>query len=171
MSTIDSEGVNYHQAGIRSGKFLLVDAYERKSGSKRINVPFDKGSLLIDTSNYIGRPFRFSGSSGDAANFNFNALHDFLDVIVRDFRDFSLVPATRGTTLPTYPLDNRSSGDLVDVQNLHSQAIKFSSTVVYDSPAMERKINNWISRITGVTVEQELCQTNKPLLKPIENTI
>jgi len=152
MSTIDSEGVNYHQAGIRSGKFLLVDAYERKSGSKRINVPFDKGSLLIDTSNYIGRPFRFSGSSGDAANFNFNALHDFLDVIVRDFRDFSLVPATRGTTLPTYPLDNRSSGDLVDVQNLHSQAIKFSSTVVYDSPAMERKINNWISRITGVTV-------------------
>lgn len=149
---IDSQGLNYHQASIESGRFLLAGAYERKSGSKRIDVPFDKGSLSVDTINYIGRPFQFAGSSGDVGSFNRGSLHEFLDVIARDFWDFSLVPATRGISSPTYPLDTQSSGDLVDVQNLHRQAIKFSSTVVYESPAMERKINNWISRVTGVTV-------------------
>jgi len=149
---IDSKGLNYTHAAIESGKFLLAEASEGRRGSKRIDVPFHEGTLLIDTTNYIGRPFRYSGSSGDVGSFNFYALEDFLDVIVRDFRDFALVPATRGISSPTYPLDAKSSGDLVDVQNLHMQAVKFSSTVVYDSPAMERKINNWISRITGVTV-------------------
>jgi predicted ATPase len=152
MFAIDSKGVSYNQAEIKSGQFRVADAYERKRGSKRIDIPFHKGSLFIDTSNYVGRPLQFTGHSGNVESFNIDALHAFLDVIVRDFRDFYLVPATRGISSPTYPLDIRSSGDLVDVQNLHRQAIKFSSTVVYESPAMERKINNWISRITGVTI-------------------
>jgi len=152
MFAIGSRGLNNHSTLIESGKFLLGGTYERKSGGKKIDVPFRSGVVSANPISNVGRPFQFAGSSGNVGRFNFDDFQKFLDVIALDFHDFSLVPATRGTTLPTYPLDNKSSDDLVNVQNLYSQAIKLSSTVVYDSPAMERKINNWISRITGVTV-------------------
>jgi predicted ATPase len=58
----------------------------------------------------------------------------------------------RGVSSTTCPLEAKSSDDLVDSSNLYAQTIRFLSTVVYESPVLERKINKWINRITGVTI-------------------
>lgn len=150
---VDHDGLNYHESSIRSGNFSLKGKYRRGSASKRIQIPFREGKLEFGLEDTIGRPFMFAGHSGNIEELYTRIItRQFLQVINDDLRDFFLVPAMRGINLPSYPLDTKASDDLTDVVNLHNQAIKFSSTVVYESPSMENKINKWISRITGITV-------------------
>lgn len=151
--TVDDMGLKHHESSIVSGEFRLEGKYKRRVALKRIVIPFHNGSLHFNVHNIIGHPFRTEGSAGDIGEFTFDIINrQFLRVIADDLRDFFLIPAIRGVSSPSYPLDNRSSEDLIDVLNLNRQAIKFSSTLVYDSPAMERKINKWINRTTGITI-------------------
>jgi len=153
LMKIDANGLHYHQSSIRSGDFVVKGVYEREVDPKRMEIPVHEGSLLLAPQTRIGHPFQFAGSTGDLGDFHHNIFQQqFLEVIAQDLSGFFLVPAIRGISSPSYPLDTRASTDLTDVLDLNKQAIKFASTVVYESPAMERKINEWISRITGINI-------------------
>jgi len=150
---VDRNGLQSHRSSIVSGDFSLKGTYRQGIAPKIIEAHHHQGFVSFQPDNQIGRPFRFTGVTGDIGDLNLHNLQNrFLQVIAQDLREFFLVPAIRGITSPSYPLDNRSSTDLTDVLNLNRQAIKFSSTVVYESPSMERKINQWINRITGISV-------------------
>lgn len=149
----DQRDLKQQRCTITSGQFRLEGEYKRGRSVKRITVPFSNGQLLFDPSSVLGRPFNYAGISGPLEDFDTDSLtRQFLLVIQQDLHDFFMVPAIRGVSSPSYPLDTRPSEDLMDVSNLYQQAIKFSSTVVYNSPAIERKINKWISRITGIAI-------------------
>jgi AAA15 family ATPase/GTPase len=150
---IDSQGLKSHNCSISSGRFHLRGKYDRKKPAEQLAVLISKGELLFNSTNLVGHPFDFTGSKGFVESFNFNDLRqEFLSVIAKDLEDFFIVPAIRGISSPTYPLDNRVWEDIMDSNNLYRQAIKFSSTIVYKSSEIERKINKWISRITGITI-------------------
>lgn len=150
---VDHNGLNYHESSIKSGNFSLEGKYRRGVAGKRISIPFREGKLGFTPSDSIGQPFGLTARSGDIGDFNMRILTErFLKVIHEDLQEFYLVPAMRGINLPSYPLDTKASDDLTDVVNLYNQAVKFSSTIVYESPSMENKINKWISRITGITI-------------------
>jgi len=151
--SIDDRGLKHQNCSFASGQFHVEGEYKRGRSSERITIPFPNGSFLLEPNNVIGYPLRHVGSSGMIEAFVHDSLtHQFLDVIRQDLSDFFMVPAIRGVSSPSYPLDSKSSDDLMDVSNLYQQAIKFSSTVVYNSPALERKINKWISRVTGIAI-------------------
>jgi len=151
--SIDYRGVEHQKCSITSGKFHLGGEYQRWKGSKRITIPFLNGSLFFDPYSAVGVPLNFGGTSGNIGDFDFDSLtQQFLRVIQQDLCDFFMVPATRGVSSPSYPLDSKPSEDLMDVLDLNQQAIKFSSTIVYSSPIIERKINKWISRVTGIAI-------------------
>lgn len=151
--TVDHDGLNYHESSIKSGNFSLKGKYRRGIAPKKIQIPFREAKLEFNPDDTMGRPFTYGGHLGNIEELNTRIItRQFLQVINDDLRDFFLVPAMRGINLPSYSLDTKASDDLTDVMNLHNQAVKFSSTVVYESPSMENKINKWISRITGITV-------------------
>lgn len=148
----DKRDVKHQKCKITSGTIQLEGEYKRERNPQRISIPYHDGQLLFDFTNVVGLPFRWAGSGGNVEDLDYDSLTRILDVVQRDFRGFFMVPAIRGVSSPSYPLDVKPSEDLMDVTNLNTQAIKFSSTVVYNSPAMERKINKWISRITGIAI-------------------
>lgn len=150
--SVDSRGLKYYSCSIKSGEFHLGGEYNRAKTTNQVTFPLLHGSLFFNPSNVIGFPFGHAGNSGDVGGFNFEHLQKFLSVIQQDLVGFFMVPAIRGMSSPSYPLGNQAFEDIVDSVNLGQQAVKFSSTVVYRSPEIERKINKWISRITGITI-------------------
>jgi hypothetical protein len=76
-----------------------------------------------------------------------------LGVVTSELQDFRTVPAIRGIVSTSRPLDDRSSDDLVDVNNLYNQEKKLASTIAYNRTLMEKRINQWISKVTGIQVK------------------
>ena len=150
-ASVDSRGLKKQACDILSGQVKLSGEYDRQKRS-RIEIPLSQGRLFFDPTYIILRPFNYTTSAGIAEDFDFNNLETFLNVIKDELEDFFFVPAIRGVSSPSYPLDSKSSEDLVDVRNLYQQAIKFSSTVVYQGTDIENEINKWIRRVTGITV-------------------
>ena len=152
--TIDSRGMQSFGATIKSGEITLESRFIRRGRDSKLKVKFSKGNLGFIRQLMIGRPFRFEGSSGLEDGFDYsNITERFLEVIALDLKDFRLVPAIRGVSSTSYPLETSSSEDLVDSSNLYAQTTRFVTTVVYESPSIERKVNKWINRITGVTIK------------------
>ncbi|MCJ7770353.1 AAA family ATPase, partial [Candidatus Bathyarchaeota archaeon] len=153
LFSLDREGLDHQKCMIASGEFCLEGEYTRWRDSERIAVPFSGGQILFDSSGVLGQPFRYAGLQAPSKDFDASSLiYQFLLVVQQDLQGFFMVPAIRGASSPSYPLDSGPSEDLMDVLNPYQQAVKFSSTVVYNSPAIERKINKWISRITGIAI-------------------
>jgi len=150
--TIDNRGIKSSAATIKSGKITVDGQLKRSGRSQRQTKTFNKGTVFFSQQMIIVRPFRFDGANG-LEDYDLNQITQlFLEVIALDLNEFRLVPAIRGVSLPKYPLEASSFEDLVDCSNLNAQTARFCSTVVYESPVIERKINNWINRITGVTI-------------------
>lgn len=151
--TATAEGIKSHSVTIKSGK-IVVDATAKIDSSNRIQpaVHFNnnKSEIIFNQEFNLGYPL--SQHSVTGPDINYASLHRFLEVIAKDLMDFRLVPTMRGISCPTYPLESNASEDLVDSSNLYSQTRKFCSTVVYGSPRIERKINKWLNKITGVTI-------------------
>lgn len=130
--TIDSRGMESYGATIRSGQITLATTHERRMVTTKVEADFSKGKISFRKQMIMGRPFNFEGSKGLEAGFDYgNITNRFLEVIALDLKDFRLVPAMRGVSSTSYPLEASSSEDLVDSSNLYVQMTRFVSTVVY----------------------------------------
>lgn len=152
LFTVDFNGLKNSTCTIESGKTILGGEYKRGVSAQKVKIPIYQGSLLFQPQDRIGYPFQYGGIEGNIGDFDVSRIDKLVDVVRDDLNDFFLVPAIRGLSSPNYPLDSASSSDMIDATNLNTQAIKYSSTVVYEGQAVERKINKWIGRITGITV-------------------
>jgi energy-coupling factor transporter ATP-binding protein EcfA2 len=148
---IDKDGVRMSSFGFGEGNFGLSGKFERGK-SEQTETLVQGNRIAFSTSDAIGQPFVMVQS---AAPYHITSLirDKIVQAIPCDLNMFFLVPAMRGVNSPRYPLDSKASDDLIDASNLYSQAMKFSSTVVYDSTVMETKISKWIHGITGVSVK------------------
>jgi predicted ATPase len=152
--TIDTRGMKSYSATIKSGQITLGATHERRMAHTGLKIEFSKGTISFSKQMMIGRPFRYDGAEGLEEGFDYDSITQrFLEVIALDLKDFRLVPAMRGVSSTSFPLEASSSEDLVDSSNLYAQTKRFVSTVVYESPSIERKVNKWINRITGVTIK------------------
>ncbi len=167
--TIDNRGIKSSAATIKSGKITLDGLLKRSGRSQSQTKTFNKGTVNFSQQMVIARPFRYDGASG-LEDYDYDQINQlFLEVIALDLKDFHLAPAIRGVSSPTYPLEAASSEDLVDTRNLYAQTTKFCSTLVYESPVIERKINKWLNRITGVTVRARTVPDKKASIEASRN--
>ena len=154
--TVDAMGLrSYDFSMAMVGSMKFDGSYDRDEREQRdIQLRFDEENILFFRNQpYIARPLQFTGVRGNLFEEHLRVLqYTIPEIIATDLSSFFFVPAARGMSSPSYPLDERASDDLVDVSNLSKQAVKLSSTMVYESPSIQEKINKWIRRITGVAV-------------------
>ena len=171
--TVNENGIKSYSATQKSGTFILDTISKSRREVKKISINFgDKPHNMIEFHQefIIGNPFRYSGQFGLPDDFDYDIINKrFLKVIAKDLEDFRLVPAIRGVTCPQYPLADSSSDDLVDSTNPYSQAQKLSSTVVYNSTSIERKVNRWIERITGVKIKARTVPNKQASIEVSKN--
>jgi hypothetical protein len=147
--TIDQNGVKTQGVSVRSNAVQISIDYDRKKPSKQLTRALRIGEVTVNATPIVLYPMQLSSLN---APLDQEEVNEILDVLRNEVKGFFMVPAIRGISSPSYPLDHVASEDLVDSQNLNQQSVKFASTVVYESPEIERKINKWLTEITGVTI-------------------
>lgn len=150
--TVDSKGLKCHDCSMISGEIRLQGRFNKGRNRPKVRISLGENTMDFIAEGDIGHPMRLFESISSSQNFDFEEIETFLNVIKQELNDFFLIPAMRGISSPSYPLDAKASEDIMDSNNLNQQAIKFASTVVYKSPEIEKKINKWLSKITGITI-------------------